>query len=310
MVLDPSISSRFVDTGCGRIHYLTAGQGAPVLLLHGWPTSSLLWREVMPRLAPLGRILAPDLPGFGETERRPSASYSLDPQAKAVDAFLGALGIERLALVLHDLGGPIGLLWAVRNAGRVERLAVLNTLLYPDGASRLFFPDGSLARRLGRVLVARGASPALRAMLLAVHTPYLRRVMFSGPGVGLSMRLGVAEGRLSRELLDAYRRPFASAEGRRALERTLLDPRLEELEEIVRGLPGLRVPACIVYGAKDPLLPGGAEELHRLSRDLGGAPVQRLDSCGHFLQEDRPEELAAALAAFLRRDASAACSGS
>jgi haloalkane dehalogenase len=112
--------------------YLSAGgdigAGAPVLLLHGWPTSSFLWRNVMPAIAAHRRVIALDLPGFGGSSKPLGASYSFRFFQRALDGFLAALKIDKIALVVHDLGGPVGLYWASQNPERLERLAILNTI--------------------------------------------------------------------------------------------------------------------------------------------------------------------------------------
>jgi haloalkane dehalogenase len=121
------------------IAYREAGSGPPVLLLHGWPTSSFLWREVMEPIARANRVVAPDLPGFGASDKPLDVEYDFDFFESTLDGLLAQLGIEETGLAVHDLGGPIGVHWALRRPGRVTRLALLNTLLYPD------FSDAVLA---------------------------------------------------------------------------------------------------------------------------------------------------------------------
>src|ERR1700722_19545561 len=127
-------TSAHVEVDGLRLHYLTAGSGsgAPVLLLHGWPTSSFLWRNVMPAIAAHRRVIALDLPGFGRSSKPLDASYSFRFYRRALDGFLGALGIDRIGLAVHDLGGPVGLSWAMLEPARRERLALLNTIVYPE----------------------------------------------------------------------------------------------------------------------------------------------------------------------------------
>lgn len=293
------IAERTVRLGQTSLHYATAGAGKPLVLLHGWPASSFLWRGVIPPLAERARVLAPDLAGFGRSDKPDVESYSLDFHAKKLGDFLDAVGAGKPALVLHDLGAPVGLLWAVRNPGRVERLVVLNTLIYPDGpAARLFWAAGSLRQRAKAILDVERVPLAVKLMLLAAHIPGLRRLVFHRHLVAQVMRMGVAR-RLEGGIATAYGRPFATPDGRRALRRTFLDPRLVELEEIVGQLGSLRVPALVAFGERDRLLPGVAGEMRRLARDLPGARLATLPRCGHFLQEDDPEEVARLVTQFL-----------
>src|SRR5688500_12861549 len=108
------------------------GAGPPVLLLHGWPTSSFLWRNVMVPIAWRNRVIAPDLAGFGGSDKPVDATYDFELFEQTIDELLAALGVDRVALAVHDLGGPIGLHWAVNRPDRVTKLALLNTLVYPD----------------------------------------------------------------------------------------------------------------------------------------------------------------------------------
>src|SRR5919108_5448946 len=112
--------------------YRELGSGPPVLLIHGWPTSSFLWRDVMPPIARRNRVLAVDLPGFGASDKPTGMTYDFEFFERALDDFLAALDIQELAIAVHDLGGPLGLHWALHRPDRVTRVALLNTLVYPE----------------------------------------------------------------------------------------------------------------------------------------------------------------------------------
>src|SRR5688500_10038941 len=123
----------FVEVDGLRLSYREQGEGPAVLLLHGWPTSSHLWRDVMPAIAGAGRrAVALDLPGYGASSKPPDASYDFALYDAALDGFLAALGVESTALAVHDVGGRIGLHWGVRRPERVTELVLLNTLAYPE----------------------------------------------------------------------------------------------------------------------------------------------------------------------------------
>src|SRR4051794_14453485 len=116
------------------VAYRELGEGPPVLLVHGWPTSSFLWRNVMPPIAAANRVVAIDLPGFGASDKPLDVKYDFDFFERTLDAFLAELEIDEVGLAVHDLGGPIGVHWTLRRPERVTRLALLNTLLYPEFA--------------------------------------------------------------------------------------------------------------------------------------------------------------------------------
>src|SRR2546423_6471286 len=109
-----------------RMHYVDEGEGEPILLLHGEPTSSYLWRNIIPQLP--GRSVAPDLIGFGRSDKPPEIGwYSYDRHVASIVRLVQELDLRNLTLVVHDWGGPIGLRVAVEHGARVDRLVILNT---------------------------------------------------------------------------------------------------------------------------------------------------------------------------------------
>jgi pimeloyl-ACP methyl ester carboxylesterase len=255
--------------------YRELGSGPPVLLLHGWPTSSYLWREVMRPIAEHNRVLAIDLPGFGGSDKPLGVRYGFELFDRTLDGFLAALGIEEVGLAVHDLGGPIGLHWTVHRPQRVTRLALLNTLVYPE------------------------FSEAVLQFIKACSTPELRDQLTSPAGLEAAMGLGLAdEASLTDEVLAAVREPFQSEESRRALADAGIGLEPEGFVEIARLLPSLRMPVRVVYGERDRILPDVAQTMARVKADLPQAEVTALPECGHFLQEEAPEEIGSQLARF------------
>ncbi len=254
--------------------YRELGEGPPVLLLHGWPTSSYLWRDVMPPIARRNRVLALDLPGFGGSDK-PKGPYDFDLFGGAIDGFLEALGIEGLSLAVHDLGGPAGVHWALQGGGRVTRLALLNTLLYPE------------------------FSEAVMLFIRACGDPEMREQITSPAGLEAAMKLGLAdETALTEESLAAVQEPFADEQARRALADAGIGLPVEGFSRIARALPSLQIPVQVIYGGRDRILPDIAETVARLERDLPQAEVVELPHCGHFLQEEAGQEIGELLAPF------------
>ncbi len=272
---DHLISSRYVKAGNLNIHYLTAGEGEPVVLLHGWPTHSYLWRKIIKPIANTRRVIVPDLPGFGKSDKPLDVSYGFDFQSSALDDILNSLNIRKTALVVHDIGGPIGLHWAIRNREKLERLAILDTFLHPDLPlimKLLFFMS-----RI-RSVSNWSASPS---------------------GIAATMRWGVAnKNALSKEDIAAYQAPFASPESRAALLKTFNDIKIDDLGEIVKKIPGLGIPISIIYGEKDIWL---ASEMRRIGQEIPDSNITSIPNCGHFLQEDQPERLSELLVEFLSK---------
>jgi pimeloyl-ACP methyl ester carboxylesterase len=265
-----------------KLAYRELGSGPPVLLLHGWPTSSFLWRDVITPIARQNRVVALDLPGFGASDKPLGIRYGFDLFDRALDGFLAALEIDEVAIAVHDLGGPVGLHWALHRPERVTKLALLNTLVYPE------------------------FSEAVMEFIKACSTPELREQLTSPEGLEAAMRLGLAdEANLTEEALQAVREPFRSAESRRALADAGIGVEFEGFVEIARLLPSLRIPVRIVYGAKDRILPDVAETMGRVQADLPQAVVTELPGCGHFLQEEAGQEIGELLARFFAESAAA-----
>jgi haloalkane dehalogenase len=257
------------------IAYRELGSGPPVVLLHGWPTSSYLWRNVMPAIARTNRVVAPDLPGFGGSDKPPDAPYDLDFFEAGLDGVCEALGIGELGLAVHDLGGPVGVHWTLKRPGRVTRLALLNTLVYPQ------FSD------------------AVMAFIKACTDPELREQLTSPAGLEAAMRLGIAEdSELTPDVIAAVQAPFRDDDSRRALAAAGVGIPIEGFAEIERELPSLEIPVRIVYGEQDRILPDVAETMARVKQDLPQAEVTALPGCGHFLQEEEPERIGDELARF------------
>jgi pimeloyl-ACP methyl ester carboxylesterase len=258
-----------------QIGYRELGAGPPVLLVHGWPTSSFLWRDVMPAIAERNRAVAIDLPGFGASDKPLRTRYDFAFFASAIDGLLDALEIDRVGLAVHDLGGPVGVHWALRNRHRVTRLALLNTLLYPE------------------------FSEAVQQFVTACATPGMRERLTGRDGLEEAMRLGLADpSSLTAEALAGVLEPFGSDDARRALADAGIGLQLEGFREIARDLSALDMPVRIVYGARDRILPDVAQTMARAAADLPQAVVTELPDCGHFLQEEAPGEVGALLAAF------------
>lgn len=259
-----------------RIAYRELGAGPAVLLLHGWPTSSYLWRHVMPVLAENNRVIAPDLPGFGASDNPTDARYDFDMYTDAIDDLLGALGVEHAAIIGHDIGGPIAVRWALDRPERVTALGLLNTLVYPD------------------------FSPAVIEFVTALRTPASRDRLTSPDGLAEIMRTGVSDHvELTDDVIAAVQEPFTTTHSRRALARAGVGLGARGFIDIAARLPSLTIPVGVIYGAQDRILPDVAETMTHLQHDLPHASVIALPGCGHFLQEEQPQRVGELLADFL-----------
>lgn len=268
------MESRFVEVEGIKIHYREAGTGAPVLLLHGFPTSSYLYRRVAPHIAAHNRVIVPDLPGYGASDKPLNASYSFRFYQRVLDQFVERLSLEHVGLTLHDIGGPIGLYWAMQKPQRITKLALLNTLVYPE------------------------LSWAVIAFVLALRTPGLRWWLTSAAGLQWTFALGLADRRnLTPDVLEQIQTPFRTPDAQRALVKAGIGLHRDGFKDIAAQLSHFKMPVRLIYGQRDRILPDVAQTMRRLARDLPQAQVTALD-CGHFLQEEQPESVGKLLAEF------------
>ncbi len=271
----PLPSSLHIQANNLNLHYTEAGQGDPILLLHGFPTSSHLYRNILPTLGETHRAIALDLPGYGLSDKPLDVDYGYGFFADTLNAFLDALGIEQTHLVVHDLGGPAGLYWAVENPTRVARIAILNTLVFPE------------------------VHWTVTAFLLALRTPGLRDFLVSPKGIVGTMKFGVFhKDRMNRQTLTPYTAPFETKPARKALIKAGGGLGIRGLANIAKKLPALDSPLRLIYGTHDRVLPDAAKTMKRLHELRPEAELTPLENCGHFLQEDEPEQLSQLLADF------------
>ena len=271
----PTTTLNKTKVGDLTLAYRELGSGPPVLLLHGWPTSSFLWRNVMPPIARANRVVALDLPGFGGSDKPQGARYNFEFFERAIDGFLEQLGIDAVAIAGHDLGGPIATHWALDRQDRVTKFALLNTLVYPEFSEAVF------------------------EFVKAASTPGLREQITSPEGLEAAMRLGLAdEANLTDEVLAGVRAPFESDEARNSLADAGIGLEPEGFVEMGSRLGSMTVPVRLIYGEQDRILPDIAETMARVKKDLPQATVTALPDCGHFLQEEAPEEIGELLAGF------------
>ena len=280
---------RYVDVYGARMAYREAGRGDPVVFLHGNPTSSYLWRDVLAHGAPLGRCVAPDLIGMGASDKLPGsgdARYRFAEHRRYLAGFLAALGITgRVTLVGHDWGGVLAVDRARTHPAAVRGIAYLETLVAPVSWDGPNAPDPALFRPL------RG--PAGEEMVLRDNV-FVETVLPAG-----TMRT------LSDEELNAYRLPYLRpGEDRRP---TLTWPRQipvdgtpEDVHRIVAAnadfMGRSRIPKLFLDGDPGALLTGPLRELCRSWPHQQEATVPGL----HFLPEDAPHQIGAAIADWLR----------
>lgn len=268
------------------ISYVDEGSGDAIVFLHGNPTSSYLWRNVIPHFEGLGRILAPDLVGMGRSGKAADGAYRFTDHARHLDAWFEAAEVgERVVIVGHDWGGALGFDWARRHAARVEALVYMETIVSPVRWSD--WPEK-----------ARGIFQAMRSP--AGEELVLQKNVFVERILPASVLRGLTDAEM-----QVYRAPFAEAgEGRRP---TLTWPRqipiegeppdvVRLVEEYGRWLARSPLPKLFVNAEPGSILVGPQRDFCRSWPNQQEVTVKG----SHFIQEDSPHEIGHAVAAFVR----------
>jgi haloalkane dehalogenase len=247
-----------------------AASGDSVVLVHGFPESSRMWTGAMEALAAAGRrCVAPDLYCLGDSDDPGPATF--ERNRDAVGELVDALGLERVALVVHDWGGFVGLAWACENPDRVSALAISNTGFFADG--RWHGMAQAMRGDQGEALIAALDRDGFAALLRADGAPF------------------------TDEDVDAYWRPFADGRGREATLEFYRSMDMEKLAPYEGGLAALGVPALLVWGADDRFAPlAGAK---RFQREIPGSELVTIEGAGHFVFDQAPTEATGALVSFL-----------
>jgi haloalkane dehalogenase len=252
--------------------------GSAAIAVHGYPTSSYLWRNVLPALADAGyRAVAPDLPGFGDSPADLPGTW--ERQIENLDRFRRALGIDHAALIVHDWGGLIGLRWACDNRGATTALVITDTGFFPDGRWH----------GMAKSLKTEGeGEQILESMQRDLFAMGLRHV---SPGV-------------PDDAIDEYYKAYGDDDRKQSQLDLYRSGEFSKLEPYRGKLAELALPTLLLWGAKDQFAPVGGG--YRFQKEIPGAELIVLDDAGHFLMEDEPGRVAAEIAGFLSRVSTAA----
>jgi pimeloyl-ACP methyl ester carboxylesterase len=247
-----------------RVRYFEMGDGPPVLLIHGFLVNSKEWSLVMPGLAKHFRVIAPDLPGFGESERPYEFRYEREGYAETVRDLLAGLDIPRAHVAGHSMGGAVAIVLAADHPECVDRLALINTVSYPF--------DVPLKGRLPLLPVV---GPLLFKHLYtrALFHDYFKSNVFA-PGF-----------KYDKAAVDAYYRAFDPPDARDAAYRVLHST--VDLASLGPKIPKVRAPTLVLWGELDPMFPVSFGQ--RLGREIPNARVETLAGCGHAPPEEMPE---------------------
>jgi len=263
---------KLIELGDHFVSYVDEGDGPPVVLIHGIPTWGYLWHRQISELQHARRVLVPDLLGFGFSDKRDRFDRSIGRQAEIIDQWMANLGLDRAAVVGHDIGGGVALRLATLFPHRVERLCVMNSVCYDSWPIEL--------------MLQTGHPEANRKMSAPTAVKVLRQAL--KPGFAQSPDAG---------LLDALLAPCRTEVGKLSLIRNAAALNTNLTTEITHRLPEIDVPVLILWGEDDKFqLVKYAE---RLAGDIPAARLIRIADASHFVMLDQPDLVTRHLVEFL-----------
>jgi len=271
------------DLGEVRLHYVTAGSGEPVVLLHGWPQTWFMWRDVIPLLAGDYQLIVPDLPGLGDSSR-PASGYDKKSLARHIAALMEQLGHSRYRVVAHDWGGPVAFFLAAQFPDRVAAMAIFDAPVLGDG--------GPIEHH-GRWHFGFHAIPGLPEALTAGREDAYLRFFYRFGGA----REDAITEEAQAEYVRAYSQPGAMTAGfnyYRAVPQDIADV------TAFREAGGHLAMPILVYGG-DPATRGrgdtAMESWARVADQVSGGTAE---NCGHWIPEERPDFVAAEVLRFFK----------
>jgi len=271
-----------------ELAYVDAGSGEPILFLHGNPTSSYLWRNVMPYLAKDARIIAPDLIGMGDSEKIDS-EYRYVDHYRYVSGFIDALGLDKLTLVLHDWGSGLGFHWAKQNADKVKAIAFMEAIVS-------VVPSWDAFPRDFRELFQAFRTEGVGQQMIMEKNMFVEQVL---PGA-------VVRG-LTDDEMAVYRAPYPTVESRKPLWRWPNEIPIEgtpaDVTEIVTAysewLTKTEIPKLLLHATPGGLIPEPVVQM--LKQALPNLETVDIGPGLHFVQEDNPHGIGEAIRDWYRR---------
>jgi len=249
-----------------KIHTLIAGDitTPPLVLLHGWPSSSLLWRHMIPELSKRFYVVAPDLPGHGKSDKPYNIIYNLSFLRNFILDFLDAANLKNPHLVAHDLGGMGGLSFVARYPEKIDKFIIMNTGPYME------IPF------------------LLNVSLYLLKQKYLTRLFLNRFVFKQVLKNGFCNKSLiTPEIIDTFRKPWISSkDGRNAFAKTIDIP-ISQMVEPIDTLQKITSPTLILWGKNDLFFP--FKTARRLHDDIKDSTLIGVENAGHFLHEEKPQ---------------------
>ena len=280
---DREVEFRTVNTPAGplRLAVMDQGSGRPILLLHGFATSSFTWQAIAPELAKNHRVIAVDLRGFGASDKPLDDHYSIFDQADAIEAFIEQENLKDLTIVGHSFGGGVTLALAMRAAesrrSRLRNIVLIDSIAYKQPIP-IFF-------RLLQV-------PVLGEVSMTLVPPEVQATQ--------GLRLAYYDrDKITARAVAEYASTLYSPAAKHALAKTVEQIIPPNMEEIADKYKTIKIPALVIWCTDDKVVPPFFA--HRLRMDLPSSELVMFSGCGHMPQEEKPEDTARAIQGFLAR---------
>ncbi len=284
---DFPFTANFVEVHGSKIHYVDQGSGDPILFLHGNPTSSYLWRNVIPHLTSVGRCIAMDLIGMGKSDK-PDIEYRFFDHAKYVEGFIEKMELQNVTLVMYDWGSGLGFHYAMRNESNVKGLAFMEAILMPVPTWDMF-PEGA------RDLFKSFRTPDVGWDLIVNKNAFVEQVL---PGAVVRT--------LTEDEMNHYREPFTDPASRKPVWRWPNELPIEgEPADVVEAVAAYNqklqesdLPKLLFYATPGALT--GPAMVDWCKGNLKNLKVRDIGPGIHFLQEDHPHLIGSELAKWYR----------
>lgn len=254
-----------------QVAYQDVGEGPPVVLIHGIPAWSFLWSRITEPLAKSSRVIAPDLIGYGYSDKRDCFDRSVQRQAQMIVGLLDALDLQAATVVGHDIGGAVAQVLAVDYPDRVDGLVLVDSVAYGS------WPSSSMVSLGDPNLLGKPE----KTMDIVLQ----------------DAQIGHDENADAEAFAQDMAAPYDSENGRRSMVRNASALNTNHTMELASRLRDVDIPALVLWGAEDPWQP--LSDAKRLADDIPGADLVTIPEASHWLPFDRPEETARHLKQFM-----------
>lgn len=284
--------SKYLSVLGSKMHYVeTEGSGNPILMIHGQPTWSYLWRNIIPEIKGDRRVIAVDLIGFGKSDK-PDIEYTIEDHAKYLDGFIKALNLKDVTLVVHDWGSFLGFDYAARNPENVEALAFFEAVVPSDGPEPEDSPNRAIMENFFQI-VTQIRTPGVGEKMILEDNFFIEEILLQSPN-------------LNEDEKNAYREPFAKGKNRlpmlqfpRQITFDGVEPKyvVEGISRYTEYLASTDVPKLLLTFSPGALV--GQSNINWAKNNMANLELQHIGEGVHFVQEDHPVAIGSAINTWL-----------